>query len=97
MVHISNIQLFVYNISGMSYDWISKTLFFVDGSKPSIEVVRVDVENEDHMRKTILDHEIVKKPRGIAVHPNLGLLFYSDWAEGNAHIGRTNMDGSGHM
>ena len=55
------------------------------------------MENEDHMRKTILNHEIVKKPRGIAVHPIMGLLFYSDWAEGNAHIGRANMDGSGHM
>ena len=42
-------------VLGMSYDWISKTLYFVDGSKKTIEVVRVDVQNEGHMRKTILN------------------------------------------
>ena len=81
----------------MSYDWISKTLYFVDGSKKTIELVRVDVNREGRMRKTILDSEILTKPRGIAVHPLHGFLFYSDWNDENPHIGRTDMDGSNKM
>ena len=80
--------------SGMSFDWISKTLYFVDGSKKTIELVRVDVKSEGRMRKTILDDGLLTKPRGIAVHPLHGHLFYSDWNEENPHIGRTDMDGS---
>ena len=78
----------------MSYDWISKSLYFVDGSKKTIELVRVDIENENHMRKIILDHRKLSKPRDIAVHPIHGYLFYSDWDDQNPHIGRTNMDGT---
>ena len=72
---------------GMSYDWISKTLYFVDGASKTIELVRVDVKNEGHMRKTILDQQTLRKPRGLAVHPLHGYLFYSDWNEENPHIG----------
>lgn len=36
------------------------------------------------------------KPRGLAVHPLHGYLFYSDWHEKDPHIGRANMDGSDH-
>ena len=59
----------------MSYDWISKSLYFVDGSKETIELVLVGIENENHMRKIILDHRKLSKPRGIAV-PIHGLVLY---------------------
>ena len=59
----------------MSYDWISKSLYFVDGSKETIELVLVGIENENHMRKIILDHRKLSKPCGIAVHPIHGYLF----------------------
>ena len=78
----------------MSYDWISRTLYFVDGSKKTIELVRVDVASEDHMRKVILDQRALSKPRGIAVQPLFGYLFYTDWNDLHPHIGRADMDGS---
>ena len=83
-----------FYVLGMSYDWISKTLYFVDGAQKTIELVRVDVKNEGHMRKTILDQQTLRKPRGLAVHPLHGYLFYSDWNEESPHIGRADMDGS---
>lgn len=82
------------NVEGMSLDWIGKVLYFVDGHKHTIEAVRTDLAYSGRMRKTILDKTVLRKPRGIAVQPVLGLLFYSDWAEDNPHIGRANMDGS---
>jgi hypothetical protein len=78
----------------MSLDWIGKTLYFVDGQKRTIELVRTDISYSGRMRKTILDKRVLGKPRGIVVHPKLGLLFYSDWHEDNPHIGTANMDGS---
>lgn len=83
------------SVEGMSYDWISKSLYFVDGQKKTIELVRVDVEYEGRMRKTLLDGKTLDKPRGLVVHPIHGYLFYSDWGS-NPNIGRANMDGSGH-
>jgi hypothetical protein len=78
----------------MSYDWIGKTLYFVDGQKRSIELVRTQIHFAGKMRKTILDKRALGKPRGVVVHPKQGLLFYSDWHEDKPHIGRANMDGS---
>lgn len=42
------------SVEGMAYDWISKTLYFVDGTRRMIELIRVDMENQGRMRKTIL-------------------------------------------
>ena len=73
-----------------------KKLYFVDGNKKSIEFVKVNVNREGRMRKTILDRNVLGKPRGITVHPTEGYLFYSDWADKAACIGRSKLDGSGH-
>ena len=78
----------------MSLDWIGKTLYFVDGQKRTIELVRTEISYSGRMRKTILDKRVLGKPRGIVVHPKQGLLFYSDWHEDKPHIGRANMDGT---
>ena len=48
------------------------------------------------MRKTVLDRRILGKPRGITLHPTEGFLFYSDWADKAACIGRSRLDGSHH-
>ena len=37
----------------------------------------------------------LQEPRGLAVHPFRGWLFYTDWGD-NAHIGRLGMDGTRH-
>ena len=77
----------------MSYDWISKILYFVDGSRKTIEIVRTDIKHEGRMRKIIMNSRDLQKPRGIVVHPLHGYLFYSDWNEIEPHIGRADMDG----
>lgn len=60
----------------MSFDWIGKTLFFVDGHKRTIELVRTDITYSGRMRKTILAKNKLKKPRGIVVNPNRGKKLY---------------------
>ena len=78
----------------MSYDWIGKTLYFVDGQKKTIELVRTDIHFSGKMRMTVLGKKVLKKPRGVVVHPKQGLLFYTDWDESRPHVGRANMDGT---
>ncbi|XP_067011986.2 sortilin-related receptor isoform X2 [Anabrus simplex] len=83
------------SIEGMALDWVSNNLYFVDGMKAKIEVVRTDLHNEGRMRRTILGPEQgIKKPRGIAVHPMQGYMYWTDWAPGDSCVNRANLDGS---
>ena len=60
------------SIEGMALDWMSNVLYFVDGMRAKIEIIRTDINHEGHMRRTILGPDNLKKPRGIAVHPQKG-------------------------
>ena len=84
------------SVEGMAYDHLSKILYFVDGNKRTIEMVKVDSNRSGRMRKVVLDSQSLGKPRGIAVHPTEGFIFYSDWKEKAACIGRARLDGSDH-
>lgn len=82
------------SIEGMALDWISNVLFFVDGIRMKIEAVRTDLADERRMRVTILDSKVLAKPRGIAVHPKAGYLFWTDWDRNNPSVSRSNLDGT---
>ncbi|GBP23516.1 Sortilin-related receptor [Eumeta japonica] len=82
------------SIEGMALDWISNVLFFVDGTRKKIEAVRTDLTNAGRMRTTILDSKVLSKPRGIAVHPKAGYLFWTDWDKLKPSISRSNLDGT---
>lgn len=82
------------SIEGMAFDWISNVLFFVDGLRKKIEAVRTDMPLEGRMRATILDSKVLLRPRGIAVHPKAGYLFWTDWDRNNPSVSRSNLDGT---
>lgn len=79
------------SVEGMSYDWISELLFFVDGTRFKIEALSTSF-TKPRVRKTII--EKLPKPRGIVVHPVSGYLFWTDWSFNNPSISRANLDGS---
>ena len=60
------------SVEGLALDWISSNLYFVDGARSRIEVVRVDINYFGRMRRTILKNDQLGKPRGIALHPVKG-------------------------
>lgn len=62
----------ISSVEGMALDWVSNNLYFVDGTRKKIEVIRTDIKIEGRMRRTIIDEKVTKKPRGIAVHPMQG-------------------------
>lgn len=69
----------------------------MDGARAKIEVIRTDVNNTGRMRRTILNGTTLDKPRGIAVHPVRGYMFYTDWSSEKPCVCRTNLDGSAHV
>ncbi len=60
-----------------------------DSADSFVGVVSVDSGN---WKKLISDH--VEKPRGVAVYPEKGLLFYTEWGAMEPGIVKANMDGS---
>ncbi|XP_011882721.1 PREDICTED: sortilin-related receptor-like [Vollenhovia emeryi] len=82
------------SVEGMAFDWVSKVLYFVDGVKMRIQTIRTDLSSMGRMRRTILGPNNLQKPRGIAVHPMNGYMFWTDWAPGNASVSRANLDGT---
>ncbi|XP_001688250.2 sortilin-related receptor [Anopheles gambiae] len=91
------------SVEGMSYDWISEVLYFVDGMRLMIEALRVPPPGTipppgslrtPNVRHTIIDSKYLNKPRGIVVHPMEGYLFWTDWNSIRPSISRSNMDGS---
>ncbi|BET01296.1 Low-density lipoprotein receptor repeat class B [Nesidiocoris tenuis] len=82
------------SVEGIAFDWVSRSLYFVDGVRAKIELIRTDIDHSGRMRMTILDSKAVKKPRGIALHPVKGYMFWTDWDKENPTVNRANMDGS---
>ncbi|XP_044750079.1 sortilin-related receptor-like [Coccinella septempunctata] len=82
------------SIEGMAFDWISNTLYFVDGMRSKIELIRTDINHSGRMRRTVLGPNVLKKPRGIALHPKHGYLFWTDWSSDNPSVNRADLDGT---
>lgn len=82
------------SVEGMALDWVSNLLYFVDGMRQKIEVVRTDINYAGRMRHTILGPNVLQKPRGIALHPQAGYMFWTDWVVDDPSVSRAYLDGS---
>lgn len=73
----------------VSVDWLTGNIYFTDGTLGHVGVCTSTGSYCTVLLK--LDH--IEQPRAVALHPQLGLLFWSDWGAA-AHIGVAFMDGS---
>jgi len=71
-------------------DHITRNLYFSDSGKGHIVVCDLG----DFMCKVILKDPAGSKPRGLAIHNRLKLLFYTDWSEKKPLIASIGLDGS---
>uniref|UniRef100_A0AC35G4G5 EGF-like domain-containing protein n=1 Tax=Panagrolaimus sp. PS1159 TaxID=55785 RepID=A0AC35G4G5_9BILA len=74
---------------GIAVDWVGRNLYWVDSSLNTIEVASLDKEGS----RAVLLHENIDQPRGLALDPRKGLMFWTDWGQ-NPRIERANMDGT---
>ncbi|XP_027721928.1 low-density lipoprotein receptor-related protein 2 isoform X3 [Vombatus ursinus] len=91
----ANIQE-VLNVSvdtpeNLAVDWVNNKLYVVETS-----VNRIDMVNLDGTNRVTLITENLGNPRGIALDPSVGYLFFSDWdsLSGNPKVERAFMDGT---
>ena len=73
----------------VAVDWVSRNIYWTDSLSDEINAQSI----EGGMRKAIVSENLVN-PRGIAVHPGRGLLFWSDWNREAPKIEFTGLDGS---
>ncbi|KAM9664148.1 low-density lipoprotein receptor-related protein 2 [Trichechus inunguis] len=77
----------VENVEGLTFDWISKNLYWTEASYRSVSVMRI----ADKSRREIVQN--LNNPRSIVVHPIMGYIFWTDWFR-PAKIMRAWSDGS---
>ncbi|XP_021948531.2 low-density lipoprotein receptor-related protein 1 isoform X4 [Folsomia candida] len=73
---------------GLAVDWIGENIYWVESNLDQIEVARLN----GSFRETLISGDMVS-PRSIAVDPNYGLLFWSDWQTDDPRIERASMSG----
>ncbi|XP_012540615.1 nidogen isoform X3 [Monomorium pharaonis] len=74
---------------GLSVDWVSRNIFWTDSGKTTVEVASLVTKK----RKVLVSDGLVN-PRGIAVHPYRGKIFWSDWNRAAPKLEWANEDGT---
>ncbi|XP_011138379.1 nidogen-2 isoform X2 [Harpegnathos saltator] len=74
---------------GLSVDWVSRNIFWTDSGKTTVEVASLLTKK----RKVLVSDGLVN-PRGIAVHPYRGKIFWSDWNRASPKLEWANEDGT---
>ena len=60
-------------------DWLARNLYWTDSGKRTIEVASLEERAPGKTVVVTLIDEGLRNPRGIAVHPTVGRLFWTDW------------------
>lgn len=73
----------------VAVDWVSGNVYWTDSENDVVAVASI----KNGKIRTVVKGDLVN-PRGIAVHPGRGLLFWSDWNREGAKIEVSGLDGS---
>ncbi|XP_025153783.1 vitellogenin receptor isoform X2 [Harpegnathos saltator] len=74
-------------LTDIAVDWITGNIYFTDEG-----YARIGVCDNNGTYCTVLINEQINKPKGLALLPNKGIMYWSDWGP-NAHIAMAGMDG----
>lgn len=88
----SQVEVIVTNIAnadGLAIDWLARNLYWTNTGMDRIEVSRLDGSS----RRVIVNDNLLE-PRAIALAPQLGWMFWSDWSEKMPKVERASMDGT---
>uniref|UniRef100_H2YAY7 EGF-like domain-containing protein n=1 Tax=Ciona savignyi TaxID=51511 RepID=H2YAY7_CIOSA len=73
----------------VAVDWIGNNLYVVE-----TKVGRIDICNFDGSHRTGVVTNGLRNPRGLALDPTKGYMFFTDWYTTTARLDRAYMDGS---
>ena len=77
---------------GLACDWANDKIYWTDSETKRIEVASINPHPYGYKYRRVLVWENLDQPRSIAVSPNDGLMFWTDWGE-YPSIERIGMDG----
>ena len=81
-------------VNQIAVDWASNNWYFLDDTKELILLCAFkSLPKNKFVCKTILSVHL-SKPRGIALDPNEGLMFFTVWGANSAKLERAELDGS---
>lgn len=80
----------LHSPEGVAVDWLARNIYWTDAVERKIKVSKINGSWE----KVLFDDNLLN-PRGIVVHPGLGLMYWTDWNRNNPKIEMANMDGTG--
>ncbi|XP_074601049.1 nidogen-like [Brevipalpus obovatus] len=75
---------------GVAIDWIARNMYWTDSLERKIYVAKINGSYQRALIKTDLVN-----PRGLALYPQLGLMFWTDWNRAGPKIEAAYMDGTG--
>ncbi len=86
--HQSVVSFGIEMVEDLAIDSVARHVYFTDSGRKHIVVC--DLEG---IICTVLIEQL-DKPRAVAVYPEVGLLFWTDWGSHQPYIGSAGMDGS---
>ncbi|VDM47866.1 unnamed protein product [Toxocara canis] len=76
----------------LAIDWLNRNIYWLDANIAQIKIQSL----VGGYRQTVVSHGL-KQPRGLAVDPDGGYIYFSDWHESTSRIERAWLDGTHRM
>ena len=77
-------------VNQIAVDWASNNWYFLDDTREIIQLCSFKIQR--FLCKTILSVHL-SKPRGIALDPNDGMMFFTIWGSDPSSLNRASLDG----
>lgn len=62
-----------HGLEGIAIDWVARKMYWLDRHSKHLDVAELDGRNRKTLKAGISD------PRGLAVHPGTGYLYFTSW------------------
>ena len=79
-------------VNQIAVDWASNNWYFLDDTRELIQLCSFKTQEKKFLCKTILSVHL-SKPRGIALDPSEGIMFFTIWGSDPSSLSRASLDG----
>ena len=81
------------SLGQLAWDWAGGNWYLLDDRQEAIFICRAKAGEHRMLCKIVVTRE-VSKPRGLALDPDAGFIFFTEWGTGRPSLERAKMDGT---